>query len=501
MKDRHSEGKTVRTALDDLPYGEADSPEAFGRVKKAIVPEGVSRKRLLRDVTLIAWPSFVELVLSQLTSMADQIMVGQMPGDSGVMGLSAVGLATLPRFLLMTLVMAMNVGTTAIIARCRGQQNREKANQVFRQALLLNLIMSVGLMFLGLAGARWMITFMGGSGIAEATLQQSITYFNIQMYGFVPVCLSFTITAALRGVGDTKTPMIYNTVANVVNVCLNYVMIYGHFGCPAMGVAGASLATIIGQTVAFLIALGVVLSKRRYVSLDFKQKFTFDKAVMRSVSSIGLPSMIEQLFMRLGIMIFLRAVASLGDTTYATHQIISNIQSMSFMVGQAFGNASTTLMGQSLGKRRYDMAAVYMKNTRVVGCAISLVLMALMCLCNEELIRMYNSTPDVVATGAGIMMLLGLVQPIQCDQFILSGGLRGVGDTKYTAAVVFVTTLVVRAILCVVMIYVLEWGLWGAWISIAVDQLLRTLLINLRYQSGKWKLQLQKRSAMEEKAA
>ncbi len=498
MKHTRTDGKTVRTALDDLPYGPDDAQIAMGPVQKAVVPEGVSRKRLLRDVTLIAMPSFIELVLSQLTSMADQIMVGQMPGEAGVMGLTAVGLATLPRFLLMTLVMAMNVGTTAIIARCRGQQNRSKANQVFRQAILLNLIMSAAMMLLGLAGARWMITFMGGSGIAEATLRQSIEYFNIQMYGFVPVCLSMTITAALRGVGDTTTPMIYNTIANVVNVFMNYVMIYGHFGCPAMGVAGASWATIIGQTVAFCIAMGVAISKSRYVSLDFREKFTFNMPIMRSVASIGLPSMVEQLFMRLGIMIFLRAVASLGDTTYATHQIISNIQSMSFMVGQAFGNASTTLMGQSLGKRRYDMAAVYMKNTRLVGLMISLALMALMCLLNEELIALYNSTPDVIATGAGIMMLLGIVQPIQCDQFILSGGLRGVGDTKYTAAVVFVTTLVVRAILCVVAVYVLGWGLWGAWISIAVDQLMRTVLINLRYKSGKWKWQLQKRSAMEE---
>ena len=200
-------------------------------------------------------------------------------------------------------------------------------------------------------------------------------------------------------------------------------------------------------------------------------------------------------------MIFLRAVASLGDTTYATHQIISNIQSMSFMVGQAFGNASTTLMGQSLGKRRYDMAAVYMKTTRMVGLAVSLVLMVLMAVFNRQIIMLYNSTPAVVAAGSGILILLALTQPVQCDQFILSGGLRGVGDTRYTAVVVFITTLVVRAALCVVAVYWLNWGLWGAWISIVVDQLLRTLLINMRYRSGKWKAGVARRNAGEQAAA
>ena len=488
---------TVQTALDDLPYGPLNSEEATGPVKKAAIPQGVTSRRLLRDVTMIAWPSFVELVLTQLTSMADQVMVGRMPGAEGVMGLTAVGLASMPKFLLMTMVIAMNVGTTAVVARCRGQQNQKKANQVFRQALLLNLIMSAALMGLGLACARWLITFMSASGIAEQTLDYGVTYLNIQLYGFIPLCLCSTVTAALRGVGDTKTPMIYNTVANVVNLIFNYALIYGKLGCPAMGVAGASLATVIGQTVAFVIAVGVVMGRKHYLYLDLRERFRFDGEIMKNVASIGLPSMIEQLFMRAGIIVFLRTVASLGDTMYATHQIVMNIQSMSFMVGQAFGNASTTLMGQSLGKRRYDMAAVYMAKTRQVGFWVSIVLMVLMAAFNTPIIRLYNSTPEVVAMGSGLLFIVAFTQPIQCAQFIVSGGLRGVGDTRYTAVVVLFTTLGVRAILSVIAVNVLHLGLWGAWGALFMDQLLRTVLILRRYQSGRWKMQLAKRTANE----
>ena len=222
---KHPRGKTVRTALDDLDYGPLKSPDAYGKVKKAVVPEGVSPGRLRRDIMLIAWPSFVELLLTQLTSMADQIMVGQMPGAMGVYGLTAVGLASMPKFLMMTLVTAMNVGTTAIVARARGQQDRRMANRVFRQAVFFNLLLSAVLMVLGLVSAEWMIGFMGGSGITAETLALSTEYLRIQFWGFVPLCLNFTITAALRGVGDTRTPMIYNTVANVVNLFFNYVMI------------------------------------------------------------------------------------------------------------------------------------------------------------------------------------------------------------------------------------------------------------------------------------
>lgn len=494
QKQKHT---TVQTALDDLPYGPIDSPDATGPVKKAALPEGISGKRLLSDVTLIAWPSFVELVLTQLTSMADQVMVGNMAGAEGVMGLTAVGLATLPKFLLMTMIMALNVGTTAVVARSRGQKNQQRANQVFRQAILLNLVMSAVLMVVGLACSEWLIRFMSASGIAEQTLQYGVQYLNIQLYGFIPLCLTATVTAALRGVGDTKTPMIYNTVANGVNIVMNYLLIYGKLGFPKMGVAGASLATVIGQLVAFVMAMSVAGGKKHYLYVDLREKFKFDNRIMKEVTAIGLPSMIEQLIMRAGILVFLRTVASLGDINYATHQIVMNIQSMSFMVGQAFGNSSTTLMGQSLGKRRYDMAAIYMQKTRQLGFWVSIVLMVLMAVFARPLIMLYNSTPEVVEKGAGLMLVVAVMQPIQCGQFIVSGGLRGVGDTRYNAMVVLVTTLGVRAILSVIAVHVFHWGLWGAWIALFADQLLRSVLILHRYSSGGWKLQLAKRTANE----
>ncbi len=477
----------VRTALDNLPYGEPDSPYASGKVGKIAVPDGVTQKRLYQDIILIAWPSLVELVLTQLTSMADQVMVGHLPGQEGIMALAAVGLATQPKFLLMTMIQAMNVGATAMIARFRGQQNQEKANLVFRHAILLNLVMSLVFMAVGLLFCKDLIRFMGGDGISEETLQLGVQYLNIQLYGFIPLCLGITVTAALRGIGDTRTPMLYNTIANVINLFFNYVMIYGNFGVPKMGVAGASLATIIGQTAAFFIAMYISFSKKHYIYIDWKEKFHFDRHLMGSVVNIGIPSMVEQLFMRTGIIIYTRQVTGLGDIIYATHQVCMSIQGMSFMVGQASANAATTLMGQCVGKRRYDMACVYMRKTRNVGVAVSFVLMVLMVLFNREIIGLFKDSPDVIALGAPILILLAASQPFQADQFIVSGGLRGAGDTRFAAGVIAVTVLGIRPITCIVLINVFHMGLWGAWIALVADQCMRTALMATRYHYGKWK--------------
>ena len=495
------EGKTVYTVLDDLPYGEADSPDATGKVGRIRVPEGVSNRSLYRDVILIAWPSLVELILTQLTSMADQVMVGRLPGQEGINALAAVGLATQPKFLLMTMSQAMNVGATAMVARFRGQQDRQGANRVFKHAMLLNAVMSALFMVLGLLFCEPMIRFMGGSGISEETISQGVAYLNIQMYGFIPLCLGITVTAALRGIGDTRTPMLYNTLANVINLFFNYIMIYGHFGVPKMGVAGASWATIIGQTAAFGIAMAVALGRKHYVYLDFKEKFTFDRRLMGRVVGIGVPSMMEQLFLRAGIIIYTQQVTGLGDTVFATHQVCMNVQTMTFMMGQAFANAATTLMGQSIGKRRYDMSAVYMRKTRDLGVASSFLMMALMVLFNRQIIGLFKNSPEIIDMGAPILILLAASQPFQADQFIVAGGLRGAGDTRFPAVVMAVTVLGVRAILCIFLVNVLHLGLWGAWIALVSDQCLRTVLMALRYHSGRWKRIAIGRSLHTEKRA
>ena len=488
-EEKKTKTKIVHTTLDRLPYGDYTAENVQSRKKVEGLPEGVHRRELIRDVAIIAWPSLVELILAQLTSMADQVMVGRIPGEAGVQGLSAVGLAMQPKFLLMIMVMALNVGSTAVIARYRGQQNRPKANQVFRQALLMNFFVGVVFLIIGRASSSALIRLMAGgknATIDAVTLEKATNYLNIQLYGFIPLMFTFTITAALRGIGDSRVPLFYNTTANVVNVIFNYIMIYGKLGCPAMGVEGASWATDIGQCTASVIAIYSVWGAKRYVGIDFKEKFSFDWEILRSVVKIGLPAMVEQMFMRVGAIIFTRAVSGLGTVMFATHNICMNIQAMSMMIGQAFAVSTTTLMGQSLGKRRYDMAVIYMRFTRILGFCVAAGVGILVMIFRRSIVGIYNSTPEVIAAGSAILLLIGCAQPIQAEQFIISGGLRGAGDTRFSAMVTAVTVLLIRSGLATLTIRVFHWGLWGAWIAMLSDQIVRTVMMYYRYNTGKW---------------
>ena len=478
--------KVVKTTIDTLEFGEIDA-EKEGKYKKYKLPDGVDKGMMRSDILTIALPSLVELVLTSLTSMADQIMVGRLPGQLGVQALSAVGLCMNPKFILMTALMAINTGTTAVVARYRGMGNQEKANQTFKQSLIFNIFLSAIMMVIGVVFARELIGLIAGNGISETTVEYAVTYFRIQMYGFIPLMMTNTVTSTLRAIGDSKMPMVYNTIANVVNLFFNYGLIYGKLGMPEMDVAGASLATVIGQCVAFVIAMYIMFSKKRYVYIDFKEKTGYNKTIMSNVLGIGLPSMLEQLCLRIGIIIYSRIVASLGDISYATHMVCMNIQSLTFMSGMAFQNSATTLMGQSLGRRRLDMADNYTRMTRNISFWISCIIGVILALFGGQIVNIYNSTPEIVEMGGKLLAIVAITQPFQSSQFVTTGALRGAGDTKYPAVVIFICTLIVRSVLGYIFVVQLDMGLIGAWFAIVVDQLLKTAMIFARYNTGKWR--------------
>lgn len=445
------------------------------------LPKQVDSRMLYNDIIKIAWPSFIELTLTQLTSMVDMMMVGSL----GAFAIAGVGLTMQPKFLMATMFMAMNVGATALVARFKGQNKPRNANIILKQATILTFVLSIIASIIGYVYAEPMIKFMGAAD-AE-TLAGGTIYLKIQMLGFVPMALTTTITAALRGIGDSKTAMKYNLINNLINVVFNYILIFGHFGFPKLGMAGASLATVLGQFIAFLLALRVITKRGNYLHLNFKDGFKPDKRYLKNIFNIGIPAMIEQLVMRTGMIIYSKTVASLGTVAFATHQVSMNIMALSFMTGQAFSVSATSLTGQSLGKRRPDMAQAYSKRTRRLGMISALILGMTFFFFGEQIVSLYSDDPAVIAMGAQILKIIGLIQPFQSSQFIIAGSLRGAGDTRATAIITFITILILRPGLAAFSIKVLDWGLIGAWIALALDQILRSVLVLSRFNSGKWK--------------
>jgi len=420
--------------------------------------------------------------------MVDMMMVGAMGPVIGDEAIAAVSLAAQPKFIFVSLIIALNAGLTAAVARARGAGDHDLANDTLRQGLLVSMMVCVFGSLVGYLAADPLIRFMANNGLSEQVIGMGVSYLKIQMAGFLTVGLSSTYTAALRGTGNSKIPMWYNIIANALNVAGNYALINGHWGCPALGVVGASLATVLGQAVATVIAVWATGCGKYYFHVrlsDFFHGFKVDSSIMGRIVKVGLPSLGEQFIMRLGIILFTRQVTALGNPAYTTHQICMNIQSLTFMLGQAMAVSSTTLVGQSLGKRRPDMAEHYSRRCSQVGILISIGLGLFFAVFGKYIVSLYSETAAVINASVPIMILLGLMQPIQTPQFILSGSLRGAGDTKSTAIITLVGVLILRPIIASFTIPAI--GLMGAWLAIAADQIGRTCLVTYLYGRGKWK--------------
>ncbi len=478
----------VPITLDRLDWGtEASMRLEFNKTRKQRkeLPETITSKELYADIIRIAWPSLCELFLTSLVSMADTMMVGGL----GAGAISAVSLATQPKFVFMNLIMALNTGATALVSRARGMQDRERADAILRQSLVLITLVGIFSTIIGYAGSEWMIRFMSNGGLAEDVIAEGTGYLRIQFLFFMSLSWSMSISAVLKGTGQAKPSMIYNSVANIVNIFFNWVMIYGNLGCPKLGVAGASIATGIGQSVATVIDFGCVLSGKYYASLkpSAKNFFAFDKDILIGLYKVGVPAMVEQFIMRIGMILFSRTVASLGNIEFATHNIAMNIQSMSFMIGQGFAVSSTALVGQVLGKKRPDMSEHYSRRCRSIGLWVSVAIGALFLIFRRDLVGLYNREPQILRLGGYLMFFVAFLQPFQSNQFILGGSLRGAGDTKFTAFVMLLTTVIIRTSLAYLLVTALGFGITGAWVAVAVDQVIRSLLITWRYNQGKWK--------------
>lgn len=438
------------------------------------------------DVIRISWPVLIELLLSSLFGMVDMMMLGRMKDNAlAAASVASVGITNVPLFMGLSLVQALNVGGTALIARYYGAKQNHRIENVLRHVMLFSIIaLTIPLAALGLIFTKPIMVFLGAH---PDTVQAGSIYFKIVMISFVFQSLIMSMSAALRGIGETKTPMRVNLICNFLNVIGNAVLIYGLLGFPEMGIAGAGLSTALSNSIASLALFIYLIKGKNEIKLNLKEKFKYDKALMRNLIKIGVPASLEQVALRVGIAMFFKIVAGLGTVIYAAHQIALSILSLSFQPGQAFGIAAATLVGKELGAKDTKKAEAYAKETRKLGSMISTVLAIIFFFFGEQIVGLYTNDIVIIKNSSTVLKIIALVQPFQASQLILAGALRGAGDTFWPLVATFVGIVVIRVVVAYILVNIYGMGLVGAWIAVFIDQLIRWAFIFIRFRTNKWK--------------
>ena len=478
---------------DDLPaadgdFAESGKPDDGGgrqprdRQIDIEIPSNAGRRKLITDLT---WPALAENLLSSLVSIVDMLMVSSL----GAYAINAVGLVTQPRFVLLASFMALSVGSTAMVARFKGAREQENACVVLNQSLIMTFFLTVVICVLMYNFGDALVRLLAGTNISEQTIREGSAYLRIQVIGFPTLSFTFCINAILRGVGNTRASFYTNASANLVNVFFNYCMIGGNLGFPAWGVAGASIATVIGQFSGLCIAIYTVARGKEYVSFRLRLLTRIDLQMIKRILRIGIPAFAEQVIMRVGMMLFTVIVTSLGDNAYASHMVAMNIQNLSFTTGMAFGTAATTLMGQCLGRIRADLAKIYVKMTQNLGLIVSCIVAVSMFVGAEWITSMYSNDAEIIRQAALMLRVIAIVNPVSNARFVYVSALRGAGDSRYAAFITFIGVILIRPLISYALISTFlpfQIGLLGIWIGLSSDSVICFLLSWRRYARGKW---------------
>lgn len=440
-------------------------------------------KQMYRESLAIAWPATIEGALMSIISSVDTMMVGTL----GAAAIAAVGLTSQPRMILLICAQALGVGTTALCARRKGADNQAGANSCLAQSLAVVTGLGVLMMLIGYFGAE---LFMQLAGANEDTLQMSVDYFRIISLGIPLNCWTLCICAALRAAGYARITMISNMIANLVNVVLNYLLIGGKLGFPALGVRGAAIATVCGTAVGCAVAVSNVTRRDGYYHLSLPH---FDRETLKGLVKVGSGSILDSVCLRLGFLISARLIAGIGTTAFAAYQIVNQVAGLSFTLGDGIASAGTALVGQSLGAKRRDLAMGHVRVSRKISVVAALMLMAFITLLRRPIAQLFTNDEQIIFNVALSFFVVAVGVLPQNGRVVYSGCLRGAGDVRYVAVCSLISVAILRPILTWLFCYPMDAALpgmylavTGPWIAFVIDALVRDGLLYYRIRRGRW---------------
>ena len=402
----------------------------------------------------------------------------------GAEALAAVGAGQRVFFAMQAVLIAVSAGTTALVAQAWGAGDYREASRVTMASLVLGCLFAFIVMLFGVFGAR---AIAGLFGLDPHTLDLAAANIRTLSFFNLAFAVTFVLSAALRASGDAWSPLWIGFGVNLLNLPLLYVLIFGRYGFPALGVVGAAAA--IGVS----FSLGALL----LLTLWLKQKFRvrhvaggwWRRARLRRLLDIGYPAALEQMVFQVGFFIFLMLIGNFyGTEAFAAYNVGANILMVCITVGFGFSIAGSTLVGQHLGAGDHP-GAVRSGWRATAFAALSMAALALLvaAFAPELAVWFLGDEPLTVEYTLYFIYVLGAMMPLLGVEFAIGGALRGAGDTRFPLVATFLGLIAMRCGLAALFTYL---GLSVHWVYAALiaDYVLKAALLIERFRRGRWKM-------------
>ena len=431
----------------------------------------------------LALPVLAEQILNTLVGQVDVFLAGRISATAT----SAVGVAAYVTWLASMLVMLVGTGASALVSRAEGAGDHTEANHLANQAVTLGIVLGLLVGGTNYLAAPWLAWAFNMTGEAHDI---TVTYLRIESLGHPFLSITLAATAAFRGIGRMKIPMVVFSVLNAVNIVCAVALMYGLGPAPRLGINGIVVGTVIAKVCGTGLIMSILIAGRHGLRLRLRE-MAIDVARAVRIMRIGLPAAADAAAMWTGQILFLLIIARLSNDSMsapylAAHIIAVRIEAFTYLPAVAWGAAVATMIGQSLGAGDHARAK-RAGNEGVLQCgSLAAVLGFVYMLAAGPIYRLMSADPLVQQVGASPFRLLALLQPLLATSIIYIAGLRGAGDTRYPLLISLMGAFIIRVPLGYLGGIVLNGGLIGAWAGMFGDMIWRAVAATIRYHRGRW---------------
>lgn len=435
---------------------------------------------MMHHVISFSLPMLIGNLLQALYNTVDSIWVGNFLGPAA---LGAVSVSFPIIFVLISMIMGVTMATTVLVAQYMGSKQPDMVKKTINNTFLILSISAIAVSILGISFNKSILRLIN---TPEDILVMASSYLNLFLAGLVFMFGYNTISAILRGLGDSKTPLYFLAIATVINIILDPLFILGVGPFPKMGIAGAALATTIAQAISFIIA--VIYLNRKGDLLTFNVKyFKFDRELTKKTVKIGVPAGIQMSVVSVGMLVVSAIINSFGTQTVASFGMASRLDQFAMLPSQSISMATSAIAGQNIGAGKDENVKQAVRWSTIFAVGIAAVITLTAQLAPRALLSLFSSDAELLALGEHNLRILSLAYIPSAVMFITIGLLRGAGDTFPTMVFSITSLWIIRVPLAKFLSGFPGLGADGIWIAVVTSAVISMLMSRIYYATGKWK--------------
>lgn len=428
----------------------------------------------------IALPVTLQSLLQSSFSMIDQIMIGQLGSDS----IAGIGLGGKFASIYSVVLGAVAVAAGIMIAQYIGQKNDMELAKSFHLNLLVGAVIAVLFMAVCNLCPQAIMSLYTKDASTSAL---AVSYLRIYSFSFIPMALTTMMAVLLRCVDAAVVPLVASFLSVILNTGLNYLLIFGKFGCPALGVRGAAIASVMAQAAACVLTFVFFMWKLYQKGINLSFTISLSKAGRRQYIGILAPILICEFAWSLGENVYTAIYGNLGTDPCAAMTMTGPVQGLMIGALSGISQAAGIMIGKALGKKEYEKAYGDSKKLIKCGLAGSLVLSVLLVLLGRYYVAIYNVEPQVRETAYQILIAFAIISPVKVQNMILGGGIiRSGGMTKYVMWIDLIGTWIFGVPLGLLAAFVWKLNIPYVYFVLSLEEIVRLLIAVVIFRKRSW---------------